>query len=70
MAMGNSSLPYEEYIAIGVYLLFLIGICFMLLYYACFHPKIVHYPTGAVPNSCVQACRLVLFSSNQNMQEL
>ncbi|VDK76276.1 unnamed protein product [Litomosoides sigmodontis] len=72
MAMGNehSSLPCKDYVAIGVYLLFLIGIFFMLLYYACFHPKIVCCRAGAVPNSCVQACRLILFSSNQNMQEL
>uniref|UniRef100_A0A0R3RTD1 XK-related protein n=1 Tax=Elaeophora elaphi TaxID=1147741 RepID=A0A0R3RTD1_9BILA len=61
MAMGNEhcSLPYKEYMAIGIYLLFLIGIFFMLLYYGYFHPNMVHCRAGGVPSSCVQACQIV-----------
>ncbi|VBB26486.1 unnamed protein product [Acanthocheilonema viteae] len=71
IAVNNEhcSLPYKEYIAIGIYLLFLVGIFFMLLYYGCFHPNIVHCRAGGVPSPCVQACQIGQLSSNQNIQE-
>lgn len=71
MAMGNEhyTLPYKEYIAMGIYLLFVIGILFMLLYYSCFHPNIVHCRASSVPSSCVQTCQIVLSSLNRSMKK-
>ncbi|VDM14013.1 unnamed protein product, partial [Wuchereria bancrofti] len=73
MAMGNEryTLPYKEYVEIGVYLLFLIGIFFMLLYYGCFHPNIVHcHRTGAVSSSRIRTSQIVLSPSSHVMEEL
>ncbi|VDK72959.1 unnamed protein product [Onchocerca ochengi] len=65
----HCTLPYKEYIMTGTYFLFLVGLFFMLLYYCRFHPNIVHYRAGNVPNSCVQACQIVLSTSNRNMEK-
>ncbi|KAK6110716.1 XK-related family protein [Brugia pahangi] len=72
MAMSNEryTLPYKEYVEIGIYVLFLVGIFFMLLYYGCFHPNIVHcHRTGGVSSSCIRTCQIVLYPSNRVMEE-